>query len=80
MLSAVSSSLASVSSLSNPSLRVFIRYLKIMFRQEAINETFYLPSGHSMFDAEYLAERGSAVNTKPSNSRYYPLFRIWLSC
>ena len=80
MLSAVSSSLASVSSLSNPSLRVFIRYLKIMLRQEAINETFYLPFGHSMFDAEYLAERGSAVNTKPSNSRYYPLFKIWLSC
>ena len=55
MLSAVSSSLASVSSLSNPSLRVFIRYLEIMLRQEAINETFYLPSGLSTLDAVYLA-------------------------
>lgn len=40
-LSVVSSSLASVSSLSNPSLRVFIRYLEIMFRLEATNEAFY---------------------------------------
>lgn len=32
----------------------------------------------SVSDAEYLAERGAAVNTNPHCSQYYSLFRIWL--
>jgi hypothetical protein len=37
-----------------------------------------LPSELSISNAEYLAERGTTVNMKPSSSPYYSLFRIWL--